>query len=375
VTSQPVTSQPLADQPLADQPPASGPVPDRMRAALLREFGRLALEEVPVPVPGPGEVLVRVRACGLCGTDLKIVSGGFRGTWPPSLPFIIGHEWSGEVAALGPGTERAGLAPGDRVVAENHTGCGSCPMCWAGRYNLCERVREPGFKLYGHTAPGALAEYAVRPAVALHKVPPAVSDVAAALVNQGALTVHAARRAQVGPGDSVAVFGPGLLGLLMLQVARAAGATQVVMVGRGTRLAVARELGSTHIVDYEETEPAAGVRAATGGRGADCVFDCSGNISVIPQALRSVRRGGSVALLGLAGGAIAELPVDLVTLDELNVLGVRSSPNAYPAMIALLASGAIRTEPLTTDLYPLSDVAAAFDALARREAIRPIITM
>lgn len=350
-------------------------VPAEMQAAVLRDFGQLTLESVPTPEPGPGEVLVRVHACGLCGTDLKIVSGGFRGTWPPALPFIIGHEWSGEVAGLGPGTDGGGLAPGDRVVAENHTGCGACAMCRAGRYNLCERVREPGFKLYGHTAPGALAEYAVRPAVALHKVPAHVTDVAAALVNQGALTVHAARRARLGPGDSAAVFGPGLLGLLMLQVARAAGATTVVMVGRGKRLAVARELGSTGVVDYEETDPVAAIRAATGGRGADCVFDCSGNTSVIPQALRSVRRGGSVALLGLAAGATAELPVDLVTLDELNVLGVRSSPNAYPAMIALLASGAIRTEPLTTDLYPLANVAAAFDALARREAIRPIITM
>jgi threonine dehydrogenase-like Zn-dependent dehydrogenase len=344
-----------------------------MRAALLRDFGKLDVEEVPVPEPGPGEVLVRVRACGICGTDLKIVAGAYKGTWPPALPFIIGHEWSGEVAALGPGT--SGLSVGDRVVAENHTGCGACPMCRAGRYNLCERVREPGFKLYGHTAPGALAQYAVRPAVALHKVPASVSDVAAALVNQGALTVHAARRARLGPGASVAVFGPGLLGLLMLQVARAAGATTVVMVGRGQRLAVARELGCTDIVDYSHGDPVAGVRAATGGRGADCVFDCSGNPAVISQLLRSVRRGGAVALLGLAGGATAELPVDLVTLDELDVLGIRSSPNAYPAMIALLASGAVRTEPLTTHLYPLSDVAAAFDALARREAIRPIITM
>ena len=132
-----------------------------MKAALLREFGRLEVAEVPAPEPGAGEVLVRVRACGICGTDLKIVAGAYRGTWPPALPFIIGHEWSGEVAALGPGTERSGLAVGDRVVAENHTGCGTCPMCRAGRYNLCERVREPGFKLYGHTAPGALAEYAV----------------------------------------------------------------------------------------------------------------------------------------------------------------------------------------------------------------------
>ena len=117
----------------------------------------------------------------------------------------------------------------------------------------------------------------------------------------------------------------------------------------------------------------AGVREATGGRGADCVFDCSGNPAVVAQALRCARRGGTVALLGLAGGASAELPVDLVTLDELDVLGVRSSPNAYPAMIALLASGAIRTEVLTSHVYPLADVAAAFGALERREAIRPIL--
>jgi L-iditol 2-dehydrogenase len=350
-------------------------IPATMRAALLRDFGTLAVEEVATPQPGPGEVLVRVSACGVCGTDLKIVAGAYQGTWPPELPFIIGHEWSGEVAALGPGTERSGLAVGDRVVAENHTGCGQCPMCRAGRYNLCERVREPGFKLYGHTAPGALAQYAARPALALHKVPAHVTDLAAALVNQGALTVHAARRAGLGPGASVAVYGPGLLGLLMLQVARAAGATTVIMVGRGQRLAVARELGATAIVDYQADDPVAGVRAATGGRGADCVFDCSGNPAVMGQLLRSARRGGTVALLGLAGGAVADLPVDLVTLDELDVLGVRSSPNAYPAMIALLASGAVRTEPLTTHVYPLAEVAAAFGALARREAIRPIITM
>jgi L-iditol 2-dehydrogenase len=345
-----------------------------MDAAVLREFGSLTVERVPVPEPGPGEVLVRVRACGICGTDLKIVAGAYRGTWPPALPFIIGHEWSGEVAALGPGTERSGLAVGDRVVAENHTGCAACPMCRAGRYNLCERVREPGFKLYGHTAPGALAQYAARPAVALHKVPPDVEDAAAALVNQGALTVHAARRTRLGPGASAAVFGPGLLGLLMIQVARAAGATTVVMVGRGERLAAARELGCTAIVDYSRSDPVAGVRAATGGRGADCVYDCSGNPAVIGQALRCARRGGAVALLGLAGGATAELPADLVTLDELDVLGVRSSPNAYPAMIALLASGAVRTGPLTAHRYPLQAVAQAFGALARREAIRPIIT-
>jgi L-iditol 2-dehydrogenase len=351
------------------------PVPAEMDAAVLRDFGRLRVERVPVPEPGPGEALCRVRACGICGTDLKLVHGGFRGVWPPSLPFIIGHEWSGVVAALGPGTERSGLAVGDRIVAENHAGCGACPLCRAGRYNLCERVREPGFRLYGHTAPGALAEYAVRPTLLLHKLPAGIGDVEAALVNQGALTVHAARRARLGTGATVAVFGPGLLGLLMVQVARAAGATRVLTVGRGPRLRLAAELGSDATVDYQASDPVAALREATAGRGVDCVFECSGNPATVPQALASVRRGGTVALLGLTGGAKVELGVDRLVLDELNLIGIRSSPNAYPAMIDLLATGAVATEPLTSHVYPLGRVEDAFDALERRQAVRPILTM
>jgi L-iditol 2-dehydrogenase len=349
--------------------------PAEMDAAVLRDFGRLEVARVPVPQPGPGEALCRVRACGICGTDLKLVHGGFRGVWPPSLPFIIGHEWSGVVAVLGPGTERSGLAVGDRIVAENHAGCGTCPMCRSGRYNLCERVREPGFRLYGHTAPGALAEYAVRPTVLLHKLPATIGDVEAALVNQGALTVHAARRARLGPGASVAVFGPGLLGLLMVQVARAAGATRVLVVGRGARLRLAAELGSDAVIDYERDDPATALREATAGRGVDCVFECSGNPATVPQALASVRRGGTVALLGLTGGAKVELGVDRLALDEIALLGVRSSPNAYPAMIDLLATGAVSAKPLTTHVYPLARVHEAFTALEHREAVRPILTM
>ena len=347
--------------------------PDTMNAALLAEFGHLTVAQVPVPEAGPGEVLARVLACGLCGTDLKMVGGGFAGTWPPSLPFIIGHEWSGQVVALGTGTERSGLAVGDRIVAENHAGCGACQLCRSGRYNLCERVREPGFKLYGHTAPGALAEYAARPAVAVHKIPDSVSDVGGALVNQAALTVHAARRVQLRAGSTAVVFGPGLLGLLMLQVARASGATRVITVGRGKRLETAVELGSDSVIDYESQDPVAAVRELTDGRGADYVFDCSGNPAVMEQLLRSARRGGKVALLGLTGGQQATFPVDLLALDELDVLGVRSSPNAYPATIELIASGAIRTEPLTREQFKLADVDRAFTALADRSAIRPIV--
>jgi L-iditol 2-dehydrogenase len=349
--------------------------PAEMEAAVLRQFGSLRVERVPVPAPGPGEALCRVLACGICGTDLKLVHGGFRGVWPPSLPFVIGHEWSGAVAALGPGAERSGLAVGDRIVAENHAGCGGCPLCRSGRYNLCERVREPGFRLYGHTAPGALAEYAVRPTVLLHKLPDTIGDLEAALVNQGALTVHAVRRARLGPGATVAVFGPGLLGLLMVQVARAAGATTVLAVGRGPRLRLAAELGSDASIDYQRQDPVAALRELTGGRGVDCVFECSGNPAVVPQALASVRRGGTVALLGLSGGAAVQFGVDRLALDEIDLLGVRSSPNAYPAMIELLASGAVSAKPLTTHVYPLARVDEAFAALERREAVRPILVI
>jgi L-iditol 2-dehydrogenase len=347
--------------------------PPLMRAAVLLEWDRLAVQEVPTPDPGHGEVLVRVRACGICGTDLKIVSGGFAGTWPPSLPFVLGHEWAGQIVALGPGTEEAGLEPGDRVAAENHAGCGLCPMCRGGRYNLCERVRRPGYKLYGHTAQGALAEYAVRPANVLHKLPDPVGDEAGALVNQGALAVHAVRRTGLDPGSSVAVFGPGLLGQMMAQVARASGSSQVIVIGRGERLRLAAEIASAATIDYEKSDPVEAIRDLTGGRGVDRVYECAGDHAVIPQALGAVRRGGRVALLGLTGGKDAGISTDILTLNEVDLMGIRSSPNAYPAMIALMASGTVDVEPLLTHVYPLDRVEEAFAALESRIAIRPIL--
>ncbi|HSK95791.1 MAG TPA: alcohol dehydrogenase catalytic domain-containing protein [Euzebyales bacterium] len=348
-----------------------------MKAAVLRDWNDLAVEDVPIPTPDAGEVLVRVSACGLCGTDLKMVQGGFAGRWPPSLPFVLGHEWSGQVAELGPGLDPADLAfdIGTRVVAENHAGCGACAMCRGGSYNLCERVRRPGYRLYGHTAPGALAEYAVRPAKVLHPIPEEISDLAGALVNQGALTVHALRRVQFRAGSSVAVFGPGLLGLLSAAAARAAGATTVVVVGRGGRLDLARQMGANAIVDYEVADPVTGVLEHTGGRGVDYAFDCSGNPAVVPQALGCVRRGGKVAVLGLAGAQEATISPDRLVLDEIDLLGIRSSPNAYPAMIALMGSGAVDVSPLLTHVYGIDEVDRAFAALKSREAIRPIVKL
>lgn len=350
-------------------------IPTTMRAAVTRDWNEICLEDVPVPQLEPGEVLVRVGACGICGTDLKIVSGVYKGSWPPSLPFIQGHEWAGTVAALGEGV--TGLQVGERVAAENHKGCGTCLNCRRGRYNLCEVARSRGkaYKLYGHSAQGAFAEYAARPAGLLHKLPDTVSFEEGTIVNQGALGLHAIRRCRIEPGDTVAVVGPGLVGLITVQLAKAVGATRVIIVGRGPRVEMAKELGADDAVDIASTDAAEGIRALTGGRGVDCAFECAGAPAAVVASINCVKRGGRVALVGLTGNKQVSFDTDRIALDEIDVFGVRSSPNAYPELINLIAAGKVNVKKLISRLYPLEKIGEAFDAFRRREggAIRMVI--
>lgn len=350
-------------------------IPSSMRAAVTRDWNEIHVEQVPVPDLEEGEVLVRVGACGICGTDLKIAAGVYEGSWPPALPFIQGHEWSGTVAGLGEGV--SGLAIGDRVAAENHKGCGTCVNCRRGRYNLCEvaRARGKAYKLYGHTAQGAFAEYAARPAGLLHKLPGQVSFEEGTIVNQGALGLHAIRRCRVEPGDTVAVIGPGLIGLICVQLAKATGATRVIVAGRGARLDLARELGADETIDISSADTVATVREMTEGRGADCAFECAGAPAAVVAAINCVKRGGRVALVGLTGHKMVELDMDRLTLDEIDVYGVRSSPNAYPELINLIGAGKLNVRRLVSRVYPLEEINAAFEAFRKREdgAIRMVI--
>lgn len=350
-------------------------IPTTMRAAVTRDWNDIRIEEVPVPALEPGEVLVRVGACGICGTDLKIVAGVYKGSWPPALPFIQGHEWAGTVAALGDGV--MGLQVGDRVAAENHKGCGMCANCRRGRYNLCEVARSKGraYKLYGHSAQGAFADYAARPAGLLHKLPDAVSFEEGTIVNQGALGLHAIRRCRIEPGDTVAVIGPGLVGLITVQLAKAVGATRVIMAGRAPRLELAKELGADDVVDISQTNTVEGIRAFTHGNGADCAFECAGAPESVIASIHCVKRGGRVALVGLTGNKEVAFNTDRIALDEVDVFGVRSSPNAYPELINLIAAGKVNVKKLVSRVYPLEQISDALDAFRKREggAIRMVI--
>lgn len=351
-------------------------IPSTMRAAITYEFNHdIQIGEAPVPDIESDEALVRVGACGICGTDLKIVAGVYKGVWPPELPFIQGHEWGGTVVKLGANVKSLKIS--DRVVAENHKGCGLCVMCRRGKYNLCEvaRTRDPAYKLYGHTAPGAFAEYAARPASILHTIPDNVTFEEGAIVNQGAMGLHAYRRCRIEAGDMVAVIGPGLVGLITLQLARAVGADRVIVVGRGPRLELARELGADVLIDYTTGDTVKQIREATGGLGVDVAFECAGTPAAVTTALGCVRRGGRVALVGMTGNKPVELNTDRIPLDEIDVYGVRSSPNAYPELIKLIASGKINVKKLVSRVYPLDKINDAFDAFRQREggAIRMVI--
>lgn len=347
----------------------AGDYPKKMKAAVTEDWGKISLREVDVPPLGEGEVLCRVRACGICGTDPHILKGELKGFgWPPGFPFIQGHEWTGEVAAAGEGVE--GFAPGDRVIGETAKGCGSCDWCKRGRYNLCVNFGKPhtGFRLYGHDVNGAFAEYVARPPIVLHKMPAGMSYEEGVMMAQVIIALHTVERPGVLPTDTTLTIGPGTIGLLTFQISKAFGARRAIVMGRGYRLEIARAYGADEVIDIEKEDPLKRVQELTGGRGADVVYETAGNERAAEWAFQCVAMGGRVALCGVTGDKKA-VPVvtDLVALREIDVYGIRGGPNAFPASIALVHSGRIRAKELVTHQFPLDRIQEAFDTVLNRK--------
>ncbi len=216
-----------------------------MRALVVLEPDSFEIREVPVPDPGPNEVLARVRAVSICGTDSHLIHGDYPGFWPPSFPFIPGHEWAGEIAALGPGAEKYGWKVGDRVAGTSHDACGVCRECVEGRYNLCENYGRKGLhRQYGHNYQGADAEYVVQGVKTIFPLPDGLSFEDGALIDPASIALHVANRANITPGDTVVITGAGAIGLLGGDAARIRGAGRVIVVGRGQRLDKARRWAS-----------------------------------------------------------------------------------------------------------------------------------
>ena len=323
---------------------------------------RLEYTDRPDPVAGPGDVLVRVEAVAICGSDVH----GYTGTTGRRIPpVIMGHEAAGVVEASGPGAEA--WVSGTRVTFDSIVWCGDCPPCRAGRTNLCVIRQTFGVSTPAFRRDGAMAEYVVVPARLLHRLPDEVSFDAGAMVEPAAVAMHAARISGIEPGDLVVVVGAGLIGNLAMQAARTLGAGAVAIVDIvPERLELARRLGADVVIDSSRGDPATVLEAATGRRTADVVLEAVGIQATIDLATALTRPGGSLTLIGNVRPRI-EQDLQGIVSGELTVRGSSASAGEYPDCIERIADGRLRVTELISRTQPLADGLAAFEALHRGE--------
>lgn len=336
-----------------------------MKAVVLTAPNEFAIEEVPKPTPGPQEVLCRVKAVTICGTDAHLLRGDYPGFWPPSHPFIPGHEWAGVVCELGEGAGALGFAIGDRVAGTSHDACGFCKKCVEGRYNVCENYGNTDVhRQYGHNWQGAFAEYVVHGVKSVFHLPDELSFQEGALLDPAAIALHTAERGNISSGDTVVVLGPGPVGLLAGDAARALGAGRVIVIGRGERLAKAAELGF-ETVNYATSDPVETVQGMTDGVGPDVALDCAGVPDSYRWALAMLHKGGRCASVGIPVEDVLLSLQDLV-LYEKELVGVRATAGGMRRAMPLVADGRIRVNELHTHTFPLDEFEAAIDTFNER---------
>jgi len=329
-----------------------------MKALVLTHYNHFELQDVPDPRPAPEEVLVEVKACGICGSDVHGMDGSTGRRLPP---IIMGHEASGVVAELGDGV--TGLEPGQRVTFDSTVYCGRCHYCRRGQVNLCDRRQVLGVSCEEFRRDGAFARYVVVPQRTVVPLPDAVTFEQAACVEPVSIAVHAVGRLPVRLGDTAVVVGSGMIGLLALQALRAAGCARLIAVDVDRRrLELAAKLGAHQTLSPDDADVAAEVVCSTAGRGADLAVEAVGLPDTVKAAIRSVRKGGSVALVGNLSPQV-ELPLQAVVTRELTLYGSCASQGEYPECLDLIARGLIDVTPLLSAVAPLAEGATWFERL------------
>ncbi len=333
-----------------------------MKALVLTAYKRFEYCDVPEPQPGPQDVLVRVEACGICGSDVHGMDGSTGRRIPP---IIMGHEAAGVIARVGSAVE--GWQPGDRVTFDSTISCGQCYYCLQGQVNLCDRRRVLGVSCAEFRQDGALAEFVAVPQHILYRLPEGLGFHFAAMVEPVSIAVHAVRRVGVRLGDTAVVVGTGMIGLLVVQALRAAGCGRVWAVETDAqRRELALRLGADEAFSPDEADVLAEIRRRTQGRGADVAVEAVGIPATVSLAIASVRKGGAVALVGNLSPQ-AELPLQAVVTRELRLDGSCASSGEYPLCLELMARGAIRVEPLISAVVPLAEAPLWFERLYQRQ--------
>lgn len=334
-----------------------------MKALVLREYKKLELEEMEKPRPGEDELLIRVRACGICGSDVHGYDGSTGRRLPP---VVMGHEAAGEVEAVGR-TVR-GFKPGDRVTFDSTVYCGKCFYCRRGRVNLCDAREVIGVSTPQFRRMGAFAEYVCVPERIAYRLPEAMPFAHAALIEAVSVAMHAVGLTPVALEDTVVVVGAGMIGLLTMQAARMAGAGRVLAVDVDeARLKMAREVGATAVLNPATGDAVQQIAELTSGRGADVALECVGATAPVKTAIDCVRKGGAVTLVGNVTPTI-EVGLQSVVTRQIRLQGSCASSGEYPACITAMSRGAMRVEPLLSAVAPLKEGAGWFERLYRREA-------
>jgi threonine dehydrogenase-like Zn-dependent dehydrogenase len=334
-----------------------------MKALVLKAAKQFAFEYVPAPQPGPTEVLVAVKACGICGSDVHGMDGSTGRRRPP---IIMGHEAAGVITSVGNGV--IGWAAGDRVTFDSTIYCGHCEFCRRGLINLCDNRRVLGVSCEDYRQNGAFADFVAVPQHILYRLPDGLAFEHAALVEPFAIALHAIRRAPPELNDTVVVVGAGMIGLALVQALSQVGCGRLIVADiAGDRLALAAKFGATHLINSSTEDPLQAILHLTQGLGADRSFEAVGVAATVDLALGCLRKGGTTTLIGNVTPK-TEFPLQKVVTRELTIYGSCASQGEYPACLDMLARGALRAAPLISATALLAEGAAWFDRLYRKEA-------
>lgn len=329
-----------------------------MKSLLLSDYSHFEVVDLPVPALAPDEVLVKVEACGICGSDVHGYDGASGRRIPP---IVMGHEAAGTVAGLG--REVSEFKRGERVTFDSTVYCGRCGFCARGEINLCEHRQVLGVSCGDYRRQGAFAEFVAVPRHILYRLPESISFAEAAMLEAVSVALHGVRLSPLAGAETALVIGAGMIGLLTMQAAKAAGCPRVLIADLDTsRLQLATRIGADDTLHVSGESLVAEILRLTSGRGVDVVFEAVGKSETVQAAIGCVRRGGAVTLIGNIA-AEAVLPLQNVVTRQVRLQGSCASAGEYPEAIALVVSGKIQVRPLITAIAPLEEGPRWFERL------------
>ena len=341
-------------------------IPTTMNAVVLHDADNMRVEERSVPQLGPGEVLLKVNVASICGTDVKVLHRTLQGQ--PAGEFIMGHEYAGTVAALGPGVNEFQI--GERVAVEVHKGCDRCENCIKGWYTSCLNYGDlaKGHRAKGLTCDGGFAEYAVNHINTLYRLPDNLTFEQACMVTTAASPLWAIDlMGGYLAGETVLVLGPGPIGLIAVQLCKALGAERVILSGtRDSRLAIGKQHGADFTINVRKETLADRVREITQGKGADSVLECAGGPTSMQEALENVKRGGRIGVVAWYAGPV-QMDMNLAVRSNVRIYAARGEGGMNCGRsLALMSAGKIAADPIITHHFTLDQIHEAFRTYVER---------